>query len=92
MKSAQNFKMSEHFYFGLVVCKAMMLAVFFKLVFIVCTIRASQGGYSEALQSQHCSKARQSNSINTIFSTVHAKSDFIQFSFFVSSFVALISN
>ncbi len=66
MKGAQNFRMSEHFYFGLVLWKAMMLAVFFKLVFIVCIIRALQVGNRETLQSQQCSK---NENINTLLST-----------------------
>lgn len=88
MKGAQNFRMSEHFYFGLVLCKAMMLAVLFKQVFIVCTIRASQIGYFETLQSQHFSKEKNLT-VSTLFSTMYARMIWL---FLFYSFVALISN
>lgn len=73
MKGAQNFRMSEHFYFGLVLCKAMMLAVLFKQVFIVYTIRASQIGNFETLQLQHCSKKEKNLTVSTLFSTMYAR-------------------
>lgn len=52
--------------FYIALWKAMMLAVFFMLVFIVCTIRASQVGNRETLQSQQCGK----NEKNPVLSTL----------------------
>lgn len=54
-------------------CKAMLLAVLFKQVFIVCTIRASQIGYFETLQSQHCGKKEKNRTVSTLFSTMYAR-------------------